>query len=90
MYNIHHHQAPTMFNVEDCGNDYLGTLMGNADTNGFSVSVLKKRRRLIDLLRTKRPQEVVIFPHKKIFKGANVNNFRGSKFRGISKNGNSW
>jgi hypothetical protein len=25
-----------------------------------------------------------------VFKGANVNNFRGSKFRGISKNGNSW
>lgn len=58
--------------------------------NGFSVSVLKKRRRLIDLLRTKRAQEIVIHPHKKVFKGANVNNFRGSKFRGISKNGNSW
>jgi hypothetical protein len=25
-----------------------------------------------------------------VFKGTNVNNFRGSKFRGISKNGNSW
>ena len=31
--------------------------------NGFSVSVLKKRRRLIDLLRTKRAQEIVIHPH---------------------------
>ncbi len=89
MYNMVKQVQPTMFNAEDCGNDYLGSLLGN-DTNGFSVSVLKKRRRLIDLLRTKRPQEVVIFPHKKIFKGANVNNFRGSKFRGISKNGNSW
>ena len=37
--------------------------------NGFSVSVLKKRRRLIDLLRTKRALEVVIQPHKKVFKG---------------------
>jgi hypothetical protein len=57
---------------------------------GFSVSVLKKRRRLIDVLRTKRTNEIVIAPHKKVFKGANVSNFRGSKFRGISKNGNSW
>lgn len=57
---------------------------------GFSVSVLKKRRRLIDILRSKRSVDVIITPHKKVFKGANVNNFRGSKFRGISKNGNSW
>jgi hypothetical protein len=57
---------------------------------GFSVSVLKKRRRLIDILRVKRASDIVITPHKKVFKGANVNNFRGSKFRGISKNGNSW
>ena len=28
--------------------------------------------------------------HKKLFKGGNVSNFRGSRFRGISKNGNSW
>ena len=33
---------------------------------------------------------MVIKPHKKTFKGENVDNFRGSKFRGISKNGNSW
>jgi len=57
---------------------------------GFSVSVLKKRHRLIEILRSKRPEENVIPPHRKIFKGANVNNFRGSKYRGISKNGNSW
>lgn len=57
---------------------------------GFSVSVLKKRRRLIDVLRAKRATDIVIMPHKKVFKGANVNNFRGSRFRGISKNGNSW
>jgi hypothetical protein len=57
---------------------------------GFSVSVLKKRRRLIEVLRYKRDQETVIMGHKKIFKGAYVSNFRGSKYRGISKNGNSW
>jgi hypothetical protein len=54
------------------------------------VSVLKKRRRLVDLLKIKRTNEIIIAPHKKAFKGENVNNFRGSKFRGISKNGNSW
>lgn len=32
----------------------------------------------------------MISAHKKAFKGANVSNFRGSRFRGISKNGNSW
>lgn len=58
--------------------------------DGFSVSVQKKRKRLIDILRTKRTLEIVISPHKKLFKGGNVNNFRGSKYRGISKNGNSW
>ena len=47
--------------------DSLSALMRN--DNGFSVSVLKKRRRLIDLLRTKRALEVVIQPHKKVFKG---------------------
>ena len=56
----------------------------------FSLSVQKKRRKLVDLLQTKRAQEVVIKPHRKTFKGDNVDNFRGSKFRGISKNGNSW
>jgi len=29
-------------------------------------------------------------PHAKTFKGASIENFRGSKYRGISKNGNSW
>ena len=57
---------------------------------GFSVSVQKKRRRLVEVLSTKRPYEIIIKPHKKAFKGDNVTNFRGSKFRGISKNGNSW
>lgn len=54
------------------------------------MSVLKKRHRLIDLLKIKRSSEMVIAPHKKVFKGNNVTNFRGSKYRGISKNGNSW
>jgi hypothetical protein len=57
---------------------------------GFSVSVQKKRRRLVEILSSKRTYEIVIKPHKKAFKGDNVQNFRGSKFRGISKNGNSW
>lgn len=56
----------------------------------FSVSVQKKRRRLVEVLQSKRPFEIIIKPHKKVFKGAEVSNFRGSKFRGISKNGNSW
>lgn len=38
----------------------------------------------------KNPNEIVIKPYTKIFKGSDTNNFRGSKFRGISKNGNSW
>jgi len=54
------------------------------------VSVQKKRRKLFDILKVKRAHEIIISPHKKAFKGQNVNNFRGSKFRGISKNGNSW
>ena len=57
---------------------------------GFSVSVLKKRKRLIELIKSKHQHEIVISSHKKTFKGQNVSNFRGSKFRGISKNGNSW
>jgi hypothetical protein len=56
----------------------------------FSVSVQKKRKRLVEMLQTKRDFELIIKPHKKAFKGQNVTNFRGSKFRGISKNGNSW
>ena len=56
----------------------------------FSVSVQKKRKKLVELLQSKRQYEVLITPHRKAFKGDNVENFRGSKFRGISKNGNSW
>ena len=39
---------------------------------GFSVSVQKKRRRMIEVLETKRPFEILIKPHKKAFKGDNV------------------
>ena len=77
-----------IMSTNNCQPDSLSALLRNE--NGFSVSVLKKRRRLIEVLRTKRLQEIVIHPHKKVFKGDNVNNFRGSKYRGISKNGNSW
>lgn len=56
----------------------------------FSISVQKKRKNLLTYINDKRPFEVIITPHKKCFKGENVNNFRGSKYRGISKNGNSW
>jgi hypothetical protein len=38
----------------------------------------------------KKEYEILIKPHKKFFKGDKVSNFRGSKYRGISKNGNSW
>ena len=57
---------------------------------GFTVQVQKKRRRLVEVLYDKKPYEIIIKPHKKSFKGYNIDNFRGSKFRGISKNGNSW
>jgi hypothetical protein len=77
-----------IMSTNNCQPDSLSALLRNE--NGFSVSVLKKRRHLIEVLRTKRLQEIVIHPHKKVFKGDNVNNFRGSKYRGISKNGNSW
>jgi hypothetical protein len=32
----------------------------------------------------------VIKPYEKIYRGHNVENFRGSKYRGISRNGKSW
>jgi hypothetical protein len=54
------------------------------------MSVQKKRKCLEELVRQRRPYEKIIFPHKKAFKGGNVDNFRGSRYRGISKNGNSW
>jgi hypothetical protein len=50
----------------------------------------KRRKRLVDLMRDNRENEIIIRPYQKNFKGENVENFRGSKFRGISKNGNSW
>ncbi len=50
----------------------------------------KRRKRLVDLMKDKREEEIIIKPYSKSFKGENVSNFRGSKFRGISKNGNSW
>lgn len=50
----------------------------------------KRRKRLADVMKEKRDHEIVIKPYQKSFKGENVQNFRGSKFRGISKNGNSW
>jgi hypothetical protein len=56
----------------------------------FTVSIQKKRQRLIEELKDKRPFEIIIKPHKKAFKGLMNDNFRGSKFRGISKNGTSW
>ena len=56
----------------------------------FSVSVQKKRKRLFEILLNQQNNDIVIHSHKKIFKGDHINNFRGSRFRGISKNGNSW
>ena len=45
---------------------------------------------MLDFLETKKDTDIVIKPHQKVFKGDNLSNFRGSRFRGISKNGNSW
>jgi hypothetical protein len=44
----------------------------------------------VKFIATKRQKETVITPYKKKFKGQNTSNFRGSRFRGISKNGRSW
>lgn len=41
-------------------------------------------------MKDKKSTDIIITPYKKVYKGINVKNFRGSKFRGISKNGNSW
>jgi hypothetical protein len=61
----------------------------------FSVSVLKKRRRLIEYLKCKRSTDLIIHANRKTFKDGQKkvmlgNAFRGSKYRGISKNGNAW
>lgn len=59
----------------------------------YTASVLKKRNALLEELKARHSDdEYVIFSQKK---PANHNfhlhcNFRGSRFRGISRNGNSW
>ena len=68
----------------------MDALLDSEIEKNFSVSVQKKRKRLVELLNIKRSFEIIIKPHRKAFKGENVENFRGSKYRGISKNGNSW
>ncbi|CDW88133.1 ant-like protein [Stylonychia lemnae] len=78
------------YDMGEIPQESLSELLAPEVEKGFSVSVQKKRRRLVEVLQTKRTLEIVIKPHKKAFKGDNVQNFRGSKFRGISKNGNSW
>lgn len=47
----------------------IDSLLSAENEQGFSVSVQKKRRKLLDILKTKRPNEIVISPHKKAFKG---------------------
>jgi hypothetical protein len=42
------------------------------------------------LLSTKTADEIALSFHQKKYKGKDVVNFRGSRFRGISKNGSSW
>jgi hypothetical protein len=59
----------------------------------FSLSVLKKRRKLVEVLKHKKfDHEIVIAVHRKPVKIGSemIENFRGSRFRGISKNGNAW
>ena len=43
-----------------------------------------------EILKGRDDFDIIIKPHKKCFKGDHVSNFRGSRYRGISKNGNSW
>ena len=46
--------------------------------------------RLRDHIASKRMDQIVISPCLKKYKEQNGESFRGSKFRGISKNGNAW
>lgn len=67
----------------------------------FSPAIQKKRRQLAEMLIFKRPNDVVINPAEKQYRGPQAGNsgrnrphtsqpeFRGSQFRGISKNGGS-
>lgn len=54
------------------------------------MAVQKKRKQLLDATKEKSNTEIIIKPHSKRFKGAELSSFRGSRFRGISKNGSSW
>lgn len=60
----------------------------------YTVQIQKKRERLFESLKGKRAHEIILRPHQKVCKvemnSYNPAGFRGSKFRGISKNGSSW
>ena len=73
--------------------------------NLYSQLVQRRRRRLYAMMQGKGPDEICIKPIKKMGRGENVffansldsifnrrdmRDFRGSKYRGISKNGSSW
>ena len=60
------------YEKEEIPYENLLALLDPEVEKGFSVSVQKKRRRLIDVLDNKRTFEVIIKPHKKAFKGDNV------------------
>jgi len=67
----------------------LGNLNAEVETQ-FDFHFQRKRDQLANHIRFKMPNDYVVKPYSKVFKGDEVRNFRGSKFRGISKNGNSW
>ncbi len=56
----------------------------------YSETVQKLRKRMWDLLKKRNDEDIILRPYQKPFKGENIENFRGSKWRGISKNGNAW
>ena len=71
----------------------------------YSPLIQRRRRRLYAMMQGKGPDEICIKPIKKIGRGKSVffassldsifnrkdmRDFRGSKYRGISKNGSSW
>lgn len=73
--------------------------------NLYSPLIQRRRRRLYAMMQGKGPDEICIKPIKKIGRGESVffansldsifnrkdmRDFRGSKYRGISKNGSSW
>jgi hypothetical protein len=72
---------------------YEGLNLWWSPESTYTVGVLKKRWMLLEELKTKHfDGEIVIYALKKPANQGNntYHKFRGSRFRGISRNGNSW